>query len=490
MPPERDLDPHGPINYASDIWSLGVVYLEMLTVLRSARSKEFWDHLKQKGTQYQYVFRNPTGVTSWLEHLRQRPGPSYDNIPQSWVKDMLVRDPNQRPYAKQLRSQIVETGHFCGFCCSFIEHENDSVDQFEAQYEVQSVSFSDQGVGLEFEGHTEGHQDVGKVQSIQTWIKRTEVYEVKAQGTAEVTGNFHFEIEDDDDLTEIPVDRGEEYARPATQKFNAVDFVAGFDHGSAEPLDTELTFDVEQDGSIDSASEVTLELGGPDSTSDLASIKGEIDELCDSANPAGALATIFEEDGKAPAVQRPRVAFVEEVQGTITHHEDTSRLELTYEQSEPRLPESNEQDQPATSGADGETTKNSQTSPLRLDLAGGAISRAALTIGNLAQLDSGTTPRLFVPQRPRVNRSSPRFSPRKYMRRVTVETDSEVTSVMSEGSRKKIQGLSLTVWASKSAPLLENYVRAGKVTVVRALLDAGCKPTTKVCIHSDQVAMI
>jgi len=99
-----------------------------------------------------------------------------------------------------------------------LEQEGDSVDHFETQHEVQSLNFSDRDRDDEFEEVAAATLNPAKAQSIQTWINRTEVIEVKSSGIAEVTGDFQFEIEDDDDLTEAPVDKGEDYSRPVSQR--------------------------------------------------------------------------------------------------------------------------------------------------------------------------------------------------------------------------------------------------------------------------------
>lgn len=91
-PPEVGRDPNAPRNYATDIWSLGVVFLEMVTVLRNGKLKAFRAFLTQHGTKHQFVWGNAPATYKWLEILRQSDaGPECDNEPLSWVKDMLER---------------------------------------------------------------------------------------------------------------------------------------------------------------------------------------------------------------------------------------------------------------------------------------------------------------------------------------------------------------------------------------------------------------
>ena len=117
MPPEIARDPHAPRNYATDMWSLGVVFLEMMTVLRGQSIKNFRQHLTGQGTKHQYVYANAPATRSWFEVLRQNDGPDYDNEPLTWIKDMIEADPLNRPTAVALSKQVLGSTSYTQFCC-------------------------------------------------------------------------------------------------------------------------------------------------------------------------------------------------------------------------------------------------------------------------------------------------------------------------------------------------------------------------------------
>lgn len=122
MPPEICRDPHSPKNYATDIWPLGVVFLEMTAVLRGQSLKSFHSYLPTNGSGHQFVYGNQAATHSYFEVLRTKgAGPEYDNEPLSWVKDMINIDPIGRPTARAIRNQIFQSNfveQFRGFCCA------------------------------------------------------------------------------------------------------------------------------------------------------------------------------------------------------------------------------------------------------------------------------------------------------------------------------------------------------------------------------------
>ncbi|KAH7393594.1 hypothetical protein BKA64DRAFT_709932 [Cadophora sp. MPI-SDFR-AT-0126] len=106
---------------SSDIWSLGVTFLEMTTILRGETLESMLNFFLKNGTKEGYVYANIHTVNKWTEHLRQNANFSrVDNAPMQWIKDMLCEKPSDRPQALDLFRDIMHAsdGAFCGKCCS------------------------------------------------------------------------------------------------------------------------------------------------------------------------------------------------------------------------------------------------------------------------------------------------------------------------------------------------------------------------------------
>ncbi|KAH0565162.1 hypothetical protein GP486_001440 [Trichoglossum hirsutum] len=111
-----------PRKSSSDIWSLGCVFLEMVTVLKGRRVEALKEHMR-KETESQLYWCNLVSVERWIRQLRQRE-PSRDNIPLEWVEKMLQKVPGARCTAAELKADILGCGSppgsrspFCGDCC-------------------------------------------------------------------------------------------------------------------------------------------------------------------------------------------------------------------------------------------------------------------------------------------------------------------------------------------------------------------------------------
>ncbi|KAL8701886.1 MAG: hypothetical protein Q9201_004672 [Fulgogasparrea decipioides] len=111
-----------PRNSASDMWSLGVVYLEMVTVLRGRSLTSLMKFMEKNGTKHPFVYGNAPATALWLEELRlSSSGPTSDNQPLTWIKDLTQRDPRWRPLPWALTDQIRHSAcstEFMGICCA------------------------------------------------------------------------------------------------------------------------------------------------------------------------------------------------------------------------------------------------------------------------------------------------------------------------------------------------------------------------------------
>ena len=110
-----------PRNSASDMWSLGIVFLDMTTVLRGRTLKDMEKFFQEHGSRHRCVWANAEAAHAWFEQLRQAgSGPESDNEPLTWIKDLTQSVPSNRPMAWALINQIRNAssiGHFIGHCC-------------------------------------------------------------------------------------------------------------------------------------------------------------------------------------------------------------------------------------------------------------------------------------------------------------------------------------------------------------------------------------
>ena len=108
-------------NSATDIWSLGCVFLEMCTVVKGKRLCQLQDHFMAQ-TESTCFYKNPQGVTVWISLLEKLS--SKDNLPFVWISKMLQHDKMLRPRAVALLDMIRDTAHglnqpssYFGECC-------------------------------------------------------------------------------------------------------------------------------------------------------------------------------------------------------------------------------------------------------------------------------------------------------------------------------------------------------------------------------------
>jgi TolA-binding protein len=125
---------HEPRNTSSDIWSLGVVFLEMTAVLKGRTVEYVYDFLKEHGLQRLFVRTNPTGTYALITELKGTGSPA-DNAALVWVQDMVMLQQLLRPTAASLMASITSAGQmggvneaFCGKCCA---SHNDVLSDFD-----------------------------------------------------------------------------------------------------------------------------------------------------------------------------------------------------------------------------------------------------------------------------------------------------------------------------------------------------------------------
>lgn len=108
-----------PRNKKSDVWSLGCVFLEIITVVKSYPLDEMNDFLLDASDHQsnQGLCCALDAMTSWLEHIRSDKNESADDIPLGWIISMIRFEKEHRITSTDLVKMIVKD-------CSDLENSN------------------------------------------------------------------------------------------------------------------------------------------------------------------------------------------------------------------------------------------------------------------------------------------------------------------------------------------------------------------------------
>jgi len=123
-----------PRNTASDVWSLGVVFTEMIVILKG-KTLEYMDgFFKEHGSRQMYIRSNLAAFVEFIAVLKVM-GDLSDNRAFAWVPKMVEVDQQLRPTAAEVVASITSTSKgtggrtvFCGACC-VDDDSSDSVDE-------------------------------------------------------------------------------------------------------------------------------------------------------------------------------------------------------------------------------------------------------------------------------------------------------------------------------------------------------------------------
>lgn len=126
-----------PRNTSSDIWSLGVVFLEMVVILKGKTIEYMKKYFEENGSKESLIRKNPVALAGLMADLKGM-GIEFDNKALKWVKDMLQVDQKLRPTTASLIALITTADKdgggntiFCGICCLSSDYNTSDADELE-----------------------------------------------------------------------------------------------------------------------------------------------------------------------------------------------------------------------------------------------------------------------------------------------------------------------------------------------------------------------
>ncbi|KAL8788567.1 MAG: hypothetical protein Q9213_001640 [Squamulea squamosa] len=421
-----------PRNSAADMWSLGVVYLEMVTVLQGYSLPTMRRFIETRGTKHPYLYGNGPATTQWFEELRLNgQGPKSDNEPLTWIKDLTQVEPQRRPkpwaLTDQIRSSISSTA-FIGICCA----DEDEICDYPSP--PSTVASEEEGTLQEqlgafglFERPHGSLMQPQKQSRLEKW-RRDVLSETASPYATSLCGDVvgePYEITEDESIE----------AKEFTSIQPDLEIEGSKDHTIIESC---YGYIIAEDDPDD---EKGIEANGYEITEDSSGSRKRLDavpEFPDSPEPIpSATATIAAVTQLGPGATSDRTKITKP-KGIATFNDD------------PKL-------------ADGE----------------------ALTADNLSRLASSTIdPSINTPngsrRTQRAYETKPKMTAGFYMQEVWEAASTIQTSVLDAKTIKVFAGLGPgIIWQDRTQHLVESYTKQGKASAVRELLRAGCNPGTR-----------
>ncbi|OAL48386.1 hypothetical protein IQ07DRAFT_633349 [Pyrenochaeta sp. DS3sAY3a] len=121
-------------NSMADIWSLGCVFFEIVTVLKSESVMAMRNFFAEQIGNYRF-YTNVDSFPKWATKL-QKMGAEKDDIVFQWIGAMLDENPDNRPTAATLHAEIATECSkygvpYCGGCCLDVAGSSEAEDDDE-----------------------------------------------------------------------------------------------------------------------------------------------------------------------------------------------------------------------------------------------------------------------------------------------------------------------------------------------------------------------
>ena len=168
-----------PKGRAADMWSLGVLFLEMTTRLLGRQLGELQASLRASASKISkpgFLYANPQFVAEWMGTLRQSSHISqHDNEPLQWIRVLLQKSPSLRFTSITLMNRILDSPSFTEFHCfkchgefvnSQLAHQSHGAPRFDPEDKSQALIDT---VGDVFEDPDKPRTSQKKMDFIEQW---------------------------------------------------------------------------------------------------------------------------------------------------------------------------------------------------------------------------------------------------------------------------------------------------------------------------------
>jgi serine/threonine protein kinase len=155
----------GPRNSSADIWSLGCVFLEMMTVLKGETIATMRSFFENHGSQVYRYCDNLDALGQWIDVIEIAESFKSENVPFGWIRKMLELKNSSRSTSTQLIELINHNPDFelrtkfCGICCVYDDGsysdkpsgDGDIIDPASSSMDKSIVEVREQPGGFPFQ---------------------------------------------------------------------------------------------------------------------------------------------------------------------------------------------------------------------------------------------------------------------------------------------------------------------------------------------------